>query len=247
MAPWHDEDRFWETFHPSMFPEACWERAASDIDGVLALAGVAPGAAVLDLACGPGRHCLELARRGYRVTGVDRTAAFLEEAHRRAAAEGLQVEWVQADMRRFCRPEAFDLAINLYTAFGYFEDPAEDRQVARNLYQSLRPGGVLVMELMGKEVLARIFRERDWREEPDGALLLEERRVCPGWDWIECRWIRLEGERRTEYRLSHRLYSAAELSGLLRDVGFTTVTPSGDLAGAPYDPTAKRLVLLGRR
>ena len=55
------------------------------------------------------------------------------------------------------------------------------------------------------------------------------------------------GERRTEYRLSHRLYSAAELSGLLRDVGFTTVTPSGDLAGAPYDPTAKRLVLVGRR
>jgi len=58
---------------------------------------------VLELACGPGRHALEFARRGYRVTGVDRTARYLETAREKAGEEGLDVEWVEADMRTLRR------------------------------------------------------------------------------------------------------------------------------------------------
>jgi len=176
MKPWHEEDAFWQTFAPTMFGEPRWAAASGEVDQVLALAKIAPGAAVLDLACGPGRHALELARRGLKVTAVDRTAAYLAQARQRAAEQGLTVEWVQADMREFCRPEAFDAAVNLFTAFGYFENPADDRNVAGNLFRSLRPDGALVMEMVGKEILARIFRERDWHEEPDGTLMLEERK-----------------------------------------------------------------------
>ena len=76
-------------------------------------------------------------------------------------------------MREFVRPEAFDAAINLFTSFGYFEDPAEDLQVAKNLFHSLKPGGALVMDLVGKEVLSRIFLPRDWQELADGSLFLQ--------------------------------------------------------------------------
>jgi SAM-dependent methyltransferase len=247
MARWHDDDRFWETFAPTMFGAHRWESAAADVEGVLALAGAAPGAAVLDLPCGVGRHTLELIRRGFRVTAVDRTAAYLEQLRQHLAAEGLSAEVVEADMRQFRRPASFDLVLNLFTSFGYFEDPAEDRVVAAGFHDSLRPGGVLVMDLVGKEVLARIFQERRWSEEPDGTLMLQEGRIAPGWGWIDNRWIMVRGSERVEFQVSHRLYSAAELSGLLTEVGFASVAVYGDLAGAPYDHTARRLVLVARR
>lgn len=246
MKTWHEDDAFWREAASVLFSGRRLAAAAEEVDRVVALGEIQPGARILDLCCGVGRHALELARRGCRVTGVDRTAEYLALAREQAAAEGLDVEWVQADMREFVRPQAFDAAINLFTSFGYFEDPADDRRAAENLCRSLVPGGALVMDLLGKEVLARIFRSRDWHEE-DGALVLEERRVAQEWGWIENRWILIRGDRRTELQLGHRLYAATELVALLRDVGFAQAKAYGGLDGSPYDHAAKRLVVVARR
>jgi SAM-dependent methyltransferase len=141
---------------------------------------------------------------------------------------------------------AFDGAIMMYTSFGYFEDPTENLQVLLNVYRSLKEGGALVMDLMGKEVLARIFQERGW-DEDDGVIYLQERKVCKDWSWIENRWILIRDQERHEFNLSHWVYSATELSGMLIDCGFETVKVYGDLEGAPYDHTAKRLVVVARK
>lgn len=246
MKSWHEDDAFWQTMAPNMFTEQRWAAAPEEVDGAVALLAVEPPACILDLCCGPGRHSLELARRGFKVTAVDRTAASVQEAKRRAEGEALAVEFVQEDMRRFCRPDAFDGVINLFTSFGYFEDAADDRQVLLNVHRSLNDGGRLVLEMMGKEVLARKFRERDWHEE-DGVLFLAERRICRDWTWIENRWILLDGQRREEFAVCHRIYSAAELSALLKECGFREVSVYGDLAGSPYDHTAGRLVVVARK
>ncbi len=239
---WYDDDAFWATFEPFLFSDGHWDRGAEEIERCAILARANPGASVLDLCCGPGRHSLELARLGYRVTGVDRTAQYLARARAAARAEDLDVEFVQADMREFSRPNEYDLALSLYTSFGYFRDPEEDRRVAANLCSSLRPGGVLVMDLMGKEVLARIFTKRSWDQGPDGKLLLQERELSDSWSWIENRWIAVDGGDVREHRFGHRLYSAAELRGLLRGVGFGEVATYGDLDGGAYDHAAQRLV-----
>ena len=244
---WHQDDRFWKIFAPVMFHPQRWDRAVEEVNCLLGLLGVEPGAALLDLCCGPGRHSLELARRGYRVTGVDRNTTYLRQARQTARGDKLAAEFVREDMRRFVRREAFDGAINLFTSFGYFEDPADDRRVLQNVRRSLKPGGTLVMDLMGKEVLARIFTLRTWDEHPDGTVMLQEHKVTRNWSWSENRWILLKGGRRREFCVSHRLYAAAELIRLLRDCGFRSADAFGDLTGVPYDNNARRLVVVATR
>lgn len=245
MAPvWHDDDEFWALVEPVLFDETRNAGTHADVDGVIALTGVEPGARVLDLGCGPGRASLELARRGYRVTGVDRTALYLERGRRASAASGLAVEWVQGDMRSFVRPGAFDMVTSLFTTFGFFADESEEREVAKNMAASLGPGGRVVIEMMGKEILARIFQPRTWMA-AGGAELLEERSVRPGFGWVDTRWVLHRDGLRREYQVSLRLYAGSELARLLLESGFTKVELFGSLAGGPYDESAKRLVAVG--
>lgn len=244
--PWHEDDALWETWGPIMFTQQVLADAVSEIEKLVSLPGIKPGARVLDLGCGVGRHSVELARRGFQVTGVDRTRRYLEQASGKAGKERLKVEFVQDDMKVFCRPEAFDVVINMFTSFSYFEDPEEDRQVVENVYRSLKPGGVFLLEIMGKEVLARIFREKDWREQ-DGAFILCERKVSRNWGWMENRWIMFKDDKRTEFKVTHRLYSATELSSLLTGCGFAHVDVYGDLTGSPYDQTAKKMEIVARK
>ena len=246
MGAWHERDAFWVKWAPFLFGEQRWQQTPQEVTEIVSLLGIAPGAAVLDLCCGPGRHSLELARRVFAVTGVDVTRAYLDQAGGRAEAEGLSVEFIEEDMRAFRRPESFDAAINVFTSFGYFEDIEDDRRVAANVYLSLKEGGAFLIDLMGKEVLARIFQERHWSE-VDGALVLQELRVCRDWSWIENRWIMIGDGESEEYSISHRLYSAAELKSLLTGCGFDAVEAYGSLSGTPYDTAARRLVIVARK
>lgn len=246
---WFERDDLWKVLYPVLFGQERWERAPEAITLLLALAAFPPGGRVLDLCCGPGRHSLELARRGFRVTGVDRTAGYIEEGLSRAEAEGLEVEFVLDDMRHFRRPAAFDAAINLFTSFGYFDDLEEDLLVLENVHASLTPGGVLVMDLVGREIVARGFRERDWSwiDESRGSRLLEERKLIEDWGRIENTWTILDSAGEQVIHFSHRLYSGTQLSALLRRAGFEGVTLFGSLAGRPYDQNAQRLVAVARR
>lgn len=247
MTEWCENDVFWEDVAPVLFTDERRKSAPDEVEQVAKLVEFPAGASVLDLGCGVGRHAIELARRGYRVTGVDRTAKYLEEAAQRAAEEGLEIEWVKADMREFRRDQAFDATVNLLTSIGYFQDDADDRRVAENVLASLKPGGHLLMDVMGKEILARIFQPRDWQQTADGTLLLEEREVSADWTHIDVRWIIVRGQRRCEHPFRLRLYSAAELMALLGGVGFTDLAAYGSLDGAPYDRQAHRLAVVARR
>lgn len=245
--PWELPDEVWESMvGPFLSRPASLEQAAVEVDAILSLTSVAPTARVLDLCCGLGRHALELARRGFSVTGVDRTVKFLDQARQQAREEGLVIEFVQQDMREFQQPNSFDLALNLNTSFGYFEDPADDLQVIRNIHASLLPGGILVLQTIGKEVLTRIFQERDWSE-IEGSLFLQERRPAEDWGRMNVRWIKITSGQREEWSFTHRLFAATELVALMREAGFQSVKTYGDLEGGPYDNTARKLVIVAQK
>jgi SAM-dependent methyltransferase len=233
---------------PLFFALRHWKAAPAEARGAVKLLGVKPRAALLDLCCGQGRHSLELARMGFRVTAVDRTAEYLAEAERRAAEEGLAVEFVRDDMRRFARPGAFDGAVNLSTSFGYFEDPADDRRVLVNLHRSLRDGARVLIEMMDRSAVARDFRPHDRYVDESGMTVIEERSLeGDGSLFRKKRTVILPGGDRRRFEVVHRLYFAEELSALLVGCGFDSVRTYGDLTGAAYDDRARSLVAVAVR
>ena len=221
-----------------MFSEQRFAEAVEDVDRVLALSGIASGAA-LDLGCGPARHSALLAKCGFAVTAVDRSPFLLSKAREHTA--GLQIEFVESDMRHFVRPGAFDLALSLFTSFGYFDSPGEDLQVLRNVQASLKPGGVFVIDVVGSEPLAARPFDR-WEQLPNGDIVVAHAEVLPGWTRIRNHWLLVQGDRAQRFEFELNLYSGKELSAMLRQAGFKDVQIFGSLAGTRYDNTATRLV-----
>lgn len=239
-------EEFWEKVGGVVFGEDQWAMAPVEVDAILGWVDAEPGDRVLDLACGTGRHALELAGRGYEVTGVDRTAAYLEEARERAEERGVAVDWREADMREFERPGGFELALLLYSSLGYFEAPEEDRRLLESVAESLVPGGEVVVEVVGEEVVADGFVEENWRQLDDGRIVLAERSVEGDWERLTNRWtvVDQQGGRET-YELTFRLHSGSELRELLESAGFEDVRLYGGWDGQAYGEEANRLVAVG--
>jgi 2-polyprenyl-3-methyl-5-hydroxy-6-metoxy-1,4-benzoquinol methylase len=165
---WFNEERFWQKFAPVMFDERHMSETLLVADSVTRLAGLDlyndPAAAdsaplapadeaaprLLDLCCGFGRISLELCRQGFSVTGVDITETYLDAARNDAAKENLPIEFIKEDARMFKRPGFFDVAVNLYISFGYFENASDDVLVVRNVFESLKKGGAFIIETLGK-------------------------------------------------------------------------------------------------
>jgi len=245
--PWHESDEFWETVEPFMFGQESIDCASQEIGDLLSLLKLTTGSTVLDLGCGIGRHTKELARRGFKVTGVDITRLYLDKARIEAKQEDLNIEYIQDDMRKFKMNNKFDAVINLCTSgLSYFENIEEDRQVIRNACDSLKPGGLFVTHTHGKEILARIFQARDWREK-DGVYLLLQRTVKYNWSWMENDYTVIKNGKIYKHPISHRMYSASELGSMIKDCGFKDVAVYGDFKGAAYDNKALTMVTVARK
>lgn len=246
MTEWFADETFWETFYLYMFSEEQFELAEEQVEKILALLDL-NGGSVLDLACGPGRHSVALAKRGFTVTGVDLSPFLLSKARELAEAEGVQIEWVQQDMRAFSRPGAFNLCLSMFTSFGYFENKQDDVSVLRNIHASLAKSGVCLIDVSGKEGLARRFQPTSAREMEDGSLVIERREVRDDWSRIRDTWIMLKDGMAREFRFEHTVYSAQELKDRLAEAGFSKVEVFGNLDGAEYGIEAARLICVGRK
>ena len=246
MPEWFEDQTFWNKLYPFLFTDRKLEAAEVEVLSVLELSGLEQGD-VLDLACGPGRHSVTLAKQGFRVTGVDLSPFLLRKARERALAQNVDVEWVREDMRRFVRPESFDLAMSLFTSLGYFESSDDDLDVLRNIHRSLRRGGALLIELAGREPLARGFQPTTSKELADGRLLVERHEVVGDWTRLRNEWIVIEDGTATTFRFDIRFYSGQELKALLLKAGFSDVRLYGGYDGRQYGLDAERLVAVARK
>ena len=114
---WYENDKLWEIMEPVMFTDARIAFTSNEVDAIKSMCKINSDEVVLDLCCGIGRHSLELARRGHKVVGVDRTKLYLERARKTAAEEHLSIEFVLDDMRTFYRKISFDIVLNMFTIY----------------------------------------------------------------------------------------------------------------------------------
>lgn len=218
------------------------EREVRNMAGWLALP---PGAEVLDVGCGMGRHALSLADLGYRVTGLDLSETLLAEA--RAKDEGGRVEWVRGDMRRLPFADGrFDVTVNLFTSFGYFTDERDNCAVLRELRRVLRPAGQFLIDYLNPVFVERNLVPHSERVDPETGWTIEERRRIEDGFVIKTITIRTEdGERHYEERV--RLLGRDWFERALAEAGLELRKIYGGYDGQPYEQaTSPRLILIGR-
>lgn len=215
------------------------------VDFLETVLDLSPGERVLDVPCGDGRLGREFARRGYRVTGLDSTAALLRAGRQKARKQGVEIDWVKGDMRRLPWRNRFDLALCWWSSYGFFDDAENLRQLAAAA-RALKPGGVLALDLHSPETLFPAFAGREWWER-GGVLVLTESHYDADTGRSETDWRLIEKGRSFRAHSSIRLYTLHELRALCREAGFADLRAFGDLEGAPFDLDATRLILLATK
>jgi len=214
---------------------------------LLELLALPAGARVLDLACGQGRHAHLLAEAGFDVDGFDLSQDLLRLARRRGTSRMLR--YTRGDMRelppRWRR--RFDAVVNLFTSFGFFDDPADDAQVLRACARVLKPGGVMIWQGGSRDGVMARFLARDGWETSDGTIIIQDRTFDPlsGFLTIASTW---QGRHRTEHREHRiRLYTASRMAELMLDAGLVVEQAWESFSDRPLTRRSSEMLLVARR
>lgn len=222
------------------------ERTDRETEFVVKALALSEGASVLDLCCGWGRHAIRLAQRGLDVTGLDLSPYHIDLARQGAAEAGVEVEWIVDDMRSLpVETSSFDAVINLFTAFGYFDD-AGNQQVLQEIARVLKPGGKLLIDVINRDFIVGYFSPTEWSEDESGRLILEKRRWDARAGRIYAKWLIIDpdGSRR-EHEHDERIYTLQELELRLESAGFRVIAAYGALQDErEFKRESRRLVVV---
>jgi len=216
--------------------------AVADADFIQNAMEAAPGARLLDVPCGNGRHSIELARRGYRMTGIDLSHEFLEAA--RSQIEG---DWRFGDMRDLkLEPEAFDGAFCFGNSFCYL-DYANAGAFLKALGGAIKPGGRLAIETgtVAEAILPALLQKR-WHRFGD-ILMLSECKYVAAASRMDIEYTFIQGGVVETRPTSSYVFTAAELGRMLDSAGFEVVALNGSVAGDPFQLGSRELVITATR
>jgi SAM-dependent methyltransferase len=199
------------------------DRTEAEVDRAVAMLKPEGTERVLDLACGIGRHSLELRRRGFEVVGIDISPELLEMAEREAEAQQLEVSFVQADLRELDFEGEFDLVLSLNDgAVGYFETEEENLRTFEVVARALRPGGGHLMQLPNVLHAEENLPQKSWIV-GESTLELSDHHWNANERYIEGSTVPIRfGEVFEKYEpipFRQRLYSAEELAEIYASVG----------------------------
>jgi SAM-dependent methyltransferase len=243
---------WWQTlFAGDLFQESLrrWvspEQTQAEANFLLQLLKPAPGARIADVPCGAGRLSLELARRGYALTGVDLCSGLLEDARRGAKTEGLSASFEARDMRDLPWPGAFDHAFCFGNSFAYFDD-AGNRGFLKAIHGILKPGGTFILEtgLTAESVLAQQFQRR-WYS-LDDLYCLHQTRYEPATGRLISTYKLIQKGRMESAQAVYQTYTFRELVRMFQDVGMEVVDSFGTLTREPFQLGSPSLWLVARR
>lgn len=203
------------------------------------------GYRVLDMACGAGRHSILLAKKGLIVTAVDLSKNLLDIAKKTADEENLKIEFVNSDIRDFDTILDFDLVINLFTSFGYFENDEDNYAVLQKAYDLTLPGGYFVLDFFNSEYLKNNLI--GFSEEKINESVIHQHREIRDKRVNKKIVITKNGDLKS-FQESVRMFTKDELESELIKIGFDIYKTFGDFLGNKFDLfTSPRLIMICKK
>jgi len=238
---WH-QNFFKNSFYNPASPAAV-ERAPHEARFVLRQLKLKKRSALLDLCCGPGRHAVEFAKKGLKVTGYDFSKEYLKEAAARAKNRKATLRLARGDMRALKYKSEFDAAVNLFTSFGYFRKFSDDLKVLKGVARGLKPGGRFMLDIVHGDFVRKPFHPRNWAKMPDGSYHLEENVLKK--DGAFNTWTVLKaGKKPVRRSFFTRLYDKKTISAALKKAGLKPMKFWGNFRGQPLSQKRNRLIVL---
>lgn len=252
---WFEKEDFWVQYAPIMFDDARWAEAPTVAEYVQKIANLKKGSKVLDAGCGLGRISVELAALDLNVTGVDIIQAELDAARESAQAEGVSLNLVNADLRKFDAYHQYDCVINLYTSFGYCDTLEEDMLILKNMVNAVKPGGTFMLECVSRETAIMYWTPGEEFERA-GYKVVTKFGVEGAWEGLRSRWTLYplntdlqknpDAKPVVDHCFTQRLYTAAFLRDKIMEYGASKAEVFGDYDLSPYDEKAKTMLIIGR-
>ncbi|AFH49795.1 SAM-dependent methyltransferase [Ignavibacterium album JCM 16511] len=230
------KDWFVEWFNTDEYLNVYKHRNESDaechIRFLLSKINLTPKASILDLACGSGRHSILLSKLGFNVTGVDLSERLLTEAKNSAEKENLKIEFIQSDIREFSSEKKFDLIVNLFTSFGYFETDKENFLLFQKAYSLLNPNGYFVLDYFNKNHLEKNLIGYS-EESNENYIIKQEREIVD--QRVNKKITIIRNGNSKVYFESIKLYESNFLILKLKEFGFEIINLFGDFLGNEFD------------
>lgn len=225
-----------------LYQERNEDEARAFIDHLLRLIHLEQGSRILDLACGRGRHARYLSRLGYEVTGLDISPSNIRHAR---GMEDDRLSFFQHDMRKPFRIRYYDLVLNMFTSFGYFDSIREDKAVLRNVFHGLRPGGWFVLDFMNAGKIRQELVPHEIRQ-VEGTVFDIRRFADKEYIYKEIAFT--DGLQPVSYVERVRAYGKEDLVSLLEGEGFLVRDILGDYDGSSYrENRSGRLILVSHK
>jgi len=238
---WFGED------YKLIYPHRNEEEAKEQVKFASQHISIPEGAKVLDLCCGCGRHAVELMRLGYDVIGLDLSEELLNMACARADECEMDVQFIQGDMREIPYENHFDLVVNFFTSFGYFQDDAENQKVLSAISKALKPGGKFLMDYINPDNVAKGLVEKDEKDIPNGTHVIQERWIDESPRRVNKKITMIKDDEESIYRESVRMYSHEEMCEMIAAAGLELTHVYGDFTGSHYNKDSARMVLIGEK
>jgi SAM-dependent methyltransferase len=232
----------WQYIHSSFRTQ---ERTAKEADFIEGILRIKPPARILDVPCGEGRLSIELASRGYKVTGVDFNKHFLMTGETIARKEGLVIVWHQGDMRDLHWKDAFDAVICMWQSFGYFDDQG-NQEFIKAVSRSLKKGGHFLLDTQAAETLYPVYKTED-KFRIAGVKAIVNRYMDHETSRNMERFTFTKKGKRRSYHSSIRIYTYQEVANILGQNAFSQIKSFGSFSRDPFRFGASRLLMVVRR
>lgn len=234
------------------------KRTSQEVDFIVNKIPLSQKDKILDLACGHGRHSIELAKRGFDVVGLDYSTPFIEKAKKDSAKAKANVKFIQGDMRSLPFNQEFGVVLMLFTAFGYFNDK-QNKQVLNQINKVLKQNGRFLLDVISGEAVKSRFSKEGQKEKSSQILKMKKMVEMGGVMVDETEWYDPEQQlihnhrewqnkdQKSKYDYFLRVYTVGQYKQMLEHAGFEFKSIWGDFLGNPPSDDNHRTIILAQK